>query len=180
MSSPKKSKNSEIKISDKSIIEKKSDSITIVNSNGLNDEIQNKKIEKNIYILDYEINNFSFEEALKKDKRTFFQFYISLLKINHILFLFFAFNKKNDYDSFTIKLCLFFFYLTLNLIINSLFFNESTIHQIYIDKGIFNLNYILPKIIYSIIICSILFGFLRKISLIQQNIFQIKHEKKKI
>ena len=58
MSSPKKSKNSEIKISDKSIIEKKSDSITIVNSNGLNDEIQNKKIEKNIDILDYEINNF--------------------------------------------------------------------------------------------------------------------------
>ena len=111
-------------------------------------------------------------------KGLFFNFYISLLKANHILII--IFHKKNDYNSFAIKICLLFFYLTLNLVINSLFFNESTIHQIYIDKGNFNLTYIFPKIIYSFIICNLLFAILRRLSLTQQNIFKIKQEKNKL
>ena len=48
-----------------------------------NISINNKKINYN----DYELNNLSYEEALKLDKRTFFQYYFSLLKKKHLIFL---------------------------------------------------------------------------------------------
>jgi len=108
---------------------------------------EQKEAEKVMKYTDYEINTLSFQEAVEKDKRTFFQYYISLLKINHILL--FSFNPNKDYNSYLIKICLFLFYLILNLVINALIFNDSTMHQIYLDKGIFNLKYIFPKIIYS-------------------------------
>ena len=76
------------------------------------------KIE--IEYIDYEINNMSYEEALENDKRTFFQYYISLLKINHILLFTFIHNK--DYNSNVIKICLFLFSFSLNLIVNTFFF----------------------------------------------------------
>ena len=57
--------------------------------------IINKELESEIKIIykEYEINNFSFEEALKNDKRTYFQFYLSLLKYKHILIFTFNINK---------------------------------------------------------------------------------------
>ena len=112
ISSSKKSKISDTKNnSDKYIIDKKSFSEISVNLNDFNEEIQNKKKVKTAEILDYEINNFFYDEALGNDKRTFFQFYLSLLKSNHILI--FTFNK-NDYNSYVIKICLlFFFYLKI-------------------------------------------------------------------
>ena len=33
---------------------------------------------------DYELNNLSYNEALKNDKRTFMQYYVSLLKMKHL------------------------------------------------------------------------------------------------
>ena len=181
-SSSKKSKITDIKnIFQKSNIEKKIDSkmgFYINTSNNKYKETQNKKeIEKTNEYMDYELNFISFNEALENDKRNFFQYYISLLKIKHILL--FTFNKMNDYNSFIIKKCLFFFYLALYLVVNALFFNDSTIHQIYVEKGNFNFIYILPQILYSIIICSIFFIIIRRFSLIQQNVMKIKQERNK-
>ena len=133
-------------------------------------------IDNPIYYLDYEINTISYEEAIKNDKRTFFQYYISLLKINHVLI--FTFNRQKDYNSYIIKLCLFFFSIALYLVINIIFFNDSAIHKIYEDKGSFNFIYFLPQIIYSIIICSFIISIIKIFSLSQKNILQIKHEKK--
>jgi hypothetical protein len=124
---------------------------------------------------DYEINTLSYQEALEKDKRTYFQYYISLLKTNHILI--FSFNPVIDYNSYIIKICLFLFYLMLILAINALFFNDSTMHQIYLDKGTFNLKYIFPKIIYSLLISLLIFICIREIALTQKDIIDIKHEK---
>ena len=136
---------------------------------------EEKQAEKIMKFTDYEINTLSYQEALEKDKRTFFQYYISLLKTNHILI--FSFNPKIDYNSYLIKICLFLFYLILNLVINALFFNDSTMHQIYLDKGSFNLKYIFPKIIYTILISFLISICIRKIALTQQDIIDIKHEK---
>ena len=178
-SSSKTSKISDIKNHlDKSIIEKKNDSIISVNCNGFANETQNiKKIEKIPDNLDYEFNSLSYDEALEIDKRTFFKFYISLLKTNHILL--YTFTNKKEYNSFAIKIGLLFFYLALNLVLNSLFFNDSAIHQIYIDKGNFNFIYFLPQIIYSIIVSDLLFSIVKRLSLTQQNIIKIKKEKNK-
>ena len=181
-SSSKSSKISDTKNNyDKSSTEKKSDSDIRIDFNALNNknkEQQNKKkIERAMEYMDFEINNISFKEALENDKRTYFQYYISLIKTKHILI--FAFNKMNDFNSFIIKKCILIFYLVLYLVVNALFFNDSTIHQIYIDKGNLNFIYIFPKIFYSIIICSAFMIIMRKLSLTQQNVLQIKHEKSK-
>ena len=174
-STSKKSKISSIKNnSNKYNFKKKFDIEISVNDNKSNN---NTYIEKTMEYLDYEINSIPFNEAYEIDKRTFFQYYISLIKTNHILI--FTFNKVNDYNSFIIKICLLLFYLALYLIVNTLFFNESTIHQIYIDKGTYNFRYILPQILYSIIISSFFVSIVRRIALTQNNILEIKHEKNK-
>ena len=54
---------------------------------------------------EYEINDISYEEALNNDKRTYLNFYFSLLKANHILI--FTFNTNKDYNPYIIKICLF-------------------------------------------------------------------------
>ena len=74
----------------------------------------------------------------------------------------------------TIKICLFFFTFTLYYTINTLFFNDSFMHKIYQDKGIFNFIYFLPKIIYSTKISSVIIIIIKKLSLLDNTILEIK------
>ena len=46
---------------------------------------------------DGELNNLSYNLALKYDKRTYAQYYMSLLRTKHIIF--FSFFNNNDYNS---------------------------------------------------------------------------------
>ena len=52
-------------------------------------------------------------------------------------------------------------------------------HKIYEDGGSFNFLYNLPAIIYSSIISSLIYAFIRKLTLTSKNVLGIKHEKKK-
>ena len=61
---------------------------------------------------------------------------------------------------------------------NTFFFVDSTIHKIYEDSGAFNFIYQLPKIIYSTIISFIINAIISALSLSENNILEIKHEKK--
>ena len=88
------------------------------------------------------MNSLDYEEACKFDKRSFFQYYISLLKNKH-LFLF-SFYTYNDYNSRIIKIFLFFFNFGIFITINALFFNDKTIHKIYLDEGNYNFVYQIP------------------------------------
>ena len=56
-----------------------------------------KKTKKIIKYVDDEINEFSYNLALQFDKRTFCDYYISLLKTKHNLI--FALCNNNDYNS---------------------------------------------------------------------------------
>ena len=147
--------------------------------NSLNTKENEEKKETiniiNIDYIDYEINTVPYQEAIENDKRTFFQYYISLIKLNHILI--FTFNPSKDYNSFIIKICLFAFSLVSYIVINTLFFNDSMMHKIYKNNGTLNLYYALPQIIYSVIISSIIESIIKKLSLTQHNILSIKHEK---
>ena len=85
---------------------------------------ENTKNEKNKNLVfklnDYELNSLSYEEALIKDNRTYFQYYISLLKTKNIfIFAFYPYN--NDYNSMIIKICLFLFSFALYYTVNGLF-----------------------------------------------------------
>ena len=124
---------------------------------------------------DYEINTLSYSNALKLDKRTFSDYYISLLKRKQILI--FTFYTNDDYNLKTIKLSLLLFSFALYFTINTLFFSDSTMHKIYVEKGTFNIIYQLPQILYSAIISAVFFSIINYLSLSEKNVLKIKNAK---
>jgi len=150
-----------------------SNNFSINNSNGSKNKLNNININYN----DFELNTLSYKEALEIDKRTYFQYYISLLRTKHSFI--FTFITKNDYNSFIIKMCLFYFGFALNLTVNVFFFNDSTMHKIYEDNGKFNFTYQIPQIIYSTIISSLINFAIRYFSLSEKDLLKIKRAKKK-
>ncbi len=133
--------------------------------------------EKPIVYLNYEKNILSYEEAKKNDKRTYFQYYKSLILINNLFI--FSFYSNKDYNPYIIKICMFFFLLALNLVVDTLFFNDYIMHEIYRDKGSYNFICFLPQIIYSVVIFSIISLIIKSVILSQRNILEIKYEKNK-
>ena len=124
---------------------------------------------------DYEINNLFYKEALIYDKRTYFQYYASLLRRKHLLL--FAFYTKNDYNSREIKICLFLFSFSLLYTVNAFFFIDSTMHKIYVDEGSYNFIYQIPFILYSTIIDNVACIIIKLLSLTETEIVEIKNSK---
>ena len=143
--------------------------------NNLQDKEQNNKNNLILKYNIYELNWLTYNDALQFDKRTYFQYYFSLIKTNHILVS--SFYPVDDYNSRVIKIFLFFFSFILFLTINALFFNDSTMSKIYEDKGSFNFVYQLDTIIYSLLISSILTMIIKFFALSQKNILEIKNIK---
>ena len=146
------------------------------------DEKMNEQdiIKKSKEIMEYndeEKNNLKYELALKYDKRTYFEYYLSLLKTQH-LFIFSFFYSK-DYNSRIIKIDLFFVGFTIYYAINALFFNDNTMHKIYEDEGSFNIVYQLPQIAYSTLISTALDILLKLLALSEGNIIDYKKNKDK-
>ena len=140
---------------------------------------KNKKFVKYQEILNYndiELNSLNYHEALKYDKRTYLQYYISLLKIKNLIFFSFYCQKK-DYNSQIIKIFLFFYFFAIHFAVNALFFNDSTMHKIYEDEGDYNFIYQIPQILYSSIISGVINGLIKYLSLSEGNIISIKSEK---
>ena len=119
----------------------------------------------------------SYNEAILFDKRTYWQYYVSLLKKYHLLL--FSFYPNKDYNSPIIKIFLFFFFFSAHFTINALFYTDSTMHQIYEDEGAFNFIYQIPQILYSSIISALIGILIKFFSLSEKNILQVKQEKKK-
>ena len=67
----------------------------------------------------------------------------------------FTFFNNSDYNSKIVKIDLFLFNFSLDYAINTLFFNDNTMHQIYEDKGSFNITYQFPQIAYSSLISAV-------------------------
>ena len=141
------------------------------------DNLESKNNKINVTTMsynDYELNMMEYKNAIIYDKRSYCQYYISLLKTKHIII--FTFFNSTDYNSILIKICLFLFFLALNYTINALFFTDSTIHEIYLEKGEYNFIYQLPKIIYSIIITSVIHIIVKYLSLTEKSIINFKNE----
>ena len=137
-------------------------------------EINNHKKLNNLIYNDFELNALSYIEALKYDKRTYFNFYIYLLKTkNPFIFSFFPIK---DYNSKIIKIDLFFLSFNIYYVVNALFFNESIIHKIYENKGVYNISYLIPYIIFSFIISYIICNIIKYIILSERIIYQIEYE----
>ena len=132
----------------------------------------------NLTYNNYELNLLNYKEALKHDKRTKINIYISLLKLKHIFL--FTFFSINDYNPLIIKICIFLFGFALYLTINALFFNDSTIHKIYEDEGKYNFCYQIPYILYSTIISSTVNYIMRYLTLSETSIINYKSKKKNL
>ena len=137
--------------------------------------LNNEKVKMKKYN-DYELNNLSYKDALKKDTRKFYQLYISFIKTKHLLI--FSFFHSKDYNSQIIKILIFFFTFSTNLVVSAMFYSDSTMHKIYIDDGLFDLTYQLPQMFYSLIISTILKSLLNLLGLYEQDIAEFKQFRK--
>ena len=124
-----------------------------------------------------ELNKLEYDLALQYDKRTYYIYYISLLKTKHNLI--FAFFNNNDYNSNIIKLDIFFIEFAIEYAINALFYNDKIIHKIYEDEGSFDFIYQLPKTIYSSLISIFLNSILKILALSSGAIINFKLDKNK-
>ena len=140
----------------------------------LNSTIEISKKNKTITysLIDEEINSLEYKDAILIDKRTFCQYYCSLLFKKHIIL--FSFCSKNDYNLIYVKITLFLLSFSLFFSINVLFFTDKTMHKIYETKGIYNLIIQLPKIIYSSIITSVFNLIIKSFALSDKNIIYLK------
>ena len=142
----------------------KSENLTVINLN-----------EDNFFeYKDFELNVLDYKKALQFDKRTFIQYYISLIKYNHLLI--FSFYNNKDYNSRIIKMFLFFFFFSAYFTVNALFFSDNTMNKIYDDGGAFNFIYHIPQIIYSSIISGIISVVIKQLSFSQNIILELKNE----
>ena len=126
---------------------------------------------------DYELNQLAYKDAIKIDKRKFIQLYISLLKTKHILI--FSFFYLKDYNSYIIKINLFFLTFAMNYVISAMFYSDSTMNKIYVDDGSFDIAYQLPQMFYSFIISSVLGTLLNFLGLYEGDIAEFKKIEKK-
>ena len=163
---------------------KNSNIIININKNNKNNKqisyTFNNNIKKNKILLmkkynDCELNSMNFINALNYDKRTFCQYYLSLLKYNNLIL--FSFYPQDDYNLKIIKISIFFLSFDIYFFINSLFFNNSSIHQIYEDAGAYNFSYFLSKIILSFFISYYIVIIIKYFSLSQRNLLELKMKK---
>ena len=59
---------------------------------------------------------------------------------------------------------------------NALFFNDESIHKIYVDKGKFNFVYQIPKILYSSLISTVINTIVSFLSMTEKNVIKLKKE----
>ena len=145
----------------------------------------NKKIKKqrikneNInYYNDSELNSLDYNDAVTKDKRSYFQYYCSLIRTKHLIF--FTFFINNDYNLREVKFGLFLISFSLYFSINAFFFVDENIHQIYEDYGMFNFIYEFPRIIYSSLITIVCNLIIKALALSENTLLKIKKKENKI
>ena len=138
---------------------------------------RNKNIKKLLNLNDEEINTLEYKDAIIIDKRTFCQYYVSLIKKRNVIL--FTFIPQNDYNLIKIKICLFIISFSLYFTINSLFFTDKTMRKIYKEKGKYNIISQLPKIFYSSLITTAISIILKALALSEKNIISLKKFKDK-
>jgi hypothetical protein len=100
-----------------------------------------------IFENDYEINTLSFDYAIRYDKRTCWQYYISLIRNKQLFFL--SFLDFNSYNSVILKKPIFFLSFVYSYGINAFFFTDELMNEIYEDGGKYDLETLVPNAVYS-------------------------------
>ena len=136
-------------------------------------EVNDNDQQKN-NLNDTELDDLEYELAIIYDKRTFLQYYWSVLKRNQLLI--FTFLPTNDYNLMYAKIALFIISFGLFITINGFFFSDETMHKEYEDNGKFDIFKQIPQIFYSSVISSFANVLLKNLSLTENNILELKNE----
>ena len=155
----------------------KNDDVKIYNQK---DNTKEDKKSDNSRLYDYEndeLNELPFDKAMKNDHRNFCQYYGNILLIGHIILN--VFFRRNDFNLFTIKLCLLFMTFAINLTFNIFFFTNKSMKLNYIksvdDVSIIFDNFV--KSLYSSILANILLIFLKYICLTHNSVRSLRQIK---
>ena len=153
---------------------------SILSSNKFKKElIHNTFNDKNKEIIkkysDFELDDLEYSEAIIYDKRSFINLYIYIVKREHLII--FTFFYCQDFNLISIKLSLFVFSICLDMTTNILFFDDESMHKIYLDYGKYNFISQIPQIIYSTIISESMDIFLKYLSLSEKEIYEVKKYK---
>ena len=138
----------------------------------------NKKTNLHKYN-EFELDDLEYSDARKYDKRTFFDIYCCFVKREH-LYVFTLIYWK-DLNLISAKLSLLVFSISLDMTTNLFFFNDDSMHKIYLDYGKYNFISQIPQIIYSTIISETMDIFLKYLSLSEKEVYEVKkyHNAKK-
>ena len=146
-----------------------------LNNSNKKNNFKDIKLNDSSPYYDYDLNTMTYKEALKYDKRTFSEYYFSLIKTRN--YIIFSFCPNKDYNSTIVKISLFLIFFSIFYFINALFFDEPTIHKIYEDEGFYNFIYLVPHIFCSFAISHTLNTVIKFIFLSERNIYEIKRQK---
>jgi hypothetical protein len=175
-----KSKSNTFSVSDK--ILKFNNKMSTLKNDITNHKSKNKNKIKKINSLLYkfsseELNSLKYEDAIEFDKRTYFEYYMSLIRQKQLII--FSFFNKNDYNLFSIKLSLFLFSFSLYFTINALLFNDETMHKIYVNQGLLQYYFYLLHIVYITFISAFITLILKTLALSNKDMLKIKRIKSK-
>ena len=140
-----------------------------------NDSSIQKIISKiKIVYTDYELNNFEYKYAILHDKRSFGEYYCSLIKEKNIIL--FSFCPRKDYNSIIIRSSIFSLSFSIYYAVNFAFFTDEILHKIYEDGGKYDVLYFLPEIIISFVISYYLTAIIKLIFLSERNIAKVRQQ----
>ena len=123
---------------------------------------------------EFEMNIFNYEKAKKYDKRNCLKYYWSILKSNHLIL--FIILPIEDYNLQTIKISLLLISFSLYFTTHGFFFDDNSMHKLYLELGEYKFINQLPKIVYSSLISSLVNFLLKSISLSGKNILLLKRQ----
>ena len=145
------------------------------NNKNKNDSSIQKIISKiKIVYTDYELNNFEYKYAILHDKRSFGEYYCSLIKEKNIIL--FSFCPRKDYNSIIIRSSIFSLSFSIYYAVNFAFFTDEILHKIYEDGGKYDVLYFLPEIIISFVISYYLTAIIKLIFLSERNIAKVRQQ----
>ena len=138
----------------------------------------NKENDGNAYTFenDYELNNISFQQAIKIDNREFCDLYRSLIKNRQLIM--FSFFDFNSYNSPIIKKTIFFLSFIYHYGFNAFFFTDEILDTIFEEEGKYNPLVLVPLAVYSAMITTVFIKLLVDfLVLTEKQVLRIKNEK---
>ena len=132
----------------------------------------NEKENKLEKLDNFELNNLEYNLALKYDKRSFSEIYLSIIKREHLII--FTFFLRNDHNLVYIKVSRLIFLICKDMVLNVFFFSDETMHKMYLDYGKYNFVQQIPQIIYSTIVSNLIEVFLCYLSLTDKHYYEMK------